>query len=159
MFFFPFFFFFFWYWIPNWVRCILLVKAIFFCRCPSYSNMTSSCVLVTDSNDPCCKVPKCGFDVAAGHIVSPVPSYSQISTGIGIVKPPTPTSYPYLNHNSSWVIFNTTGLQPAPPTAPANVKQGKGIRSECKNYRPTVTWVLETNCNMGFIFVMRVINV
>lgn len=107
----------------------LLVKQFLFRRCPSYPNMTSTCVMITDTNDPCCKVPKCGFDVATGQIPIPVPSYNQTSIAVGIVKPPTPTVYPTLSQNTSWVILNTTGGQPVAPTAPANVKQGKQINS------------------------------
>lgn len=93
-------------------------------RCPSYQNLASTCVMVTDTNDPCCMVPKCGFDVSTGQIPVPVPSYGQATSGMGVVKPPMPTLYPTVYPDGPWVILNTTGHQPVAPTAPTNVKQG-----------------------------------
>lgn len=107
------------------LRLLQVTRDNLFCRCPSYQNMASTCVMVTDTNDPCCMVPKCGFDVATGQIPVPVPSYSQATTGVGIVKPPVPTLYPTVYPDGPWVILNTTGGQPLAPTAPTNVKQGK----------------------------------
>lgn len=94
-------------------------------RCPSYQNLASTCVMITDTNDPCCMVPKCGFDVATGQIPVPVPSYNQATSYVGIVKPPVPTLYPTVYPDGPWVILNTTGMQPVAPTAPTNVRQGK----------------------------------
>lgn len=81
--------------------------------------------MITDTNDPCCMVPKCGFDVATGQIPVPVPSYNQATSYVGIVKPPVPTLYPTVYPDGPWVILNTTGMQPVAPTAPTNVRQGK----------------------------------
>ncbi|XP_078338507.1 uncharacterized protein LOC111134355 isoform X1 [Crassostrea virginica] len=117
-------------------------------KCPSYQNLASTCVMVTDTNDPCCMVPKCGFDVSTGQIPVPVPSYGQATSGMGVVKPPMPTLYPTVYPDGPWVILNTTGHQPVAPTAPTNVKQGYCMYKN-QRYDAGQTW--EDGCDYNCV--------
>ncbi|KAK3581064.1 hypothetical protein CHS0354_033850 [Potamilus streckersoni] len=67
-------------------KCEDVSRGFYTCfqRCPTYSNLPSSCVLRTDQNDPCCIVPDCN------SIPTPMPpTPTPAPPGVSTQKPPT----------------------------------------------------------------------
>ncbi|KAK3591361.1 hypothetical protein CHS0354_040323 [Potamilus streckersoni] len=87
-------------------------------RCPTYNNLAAQCTLVTDPNDPCCRVPLCIAPTPGPNIIpTPGPGHSTIAPFPGSNPSPLPG-------------HSTQAPQPTPspiPTAVPGIIDGQGI--------------------------------
>lgn len=64
---------------------------LYHCRCPSYTNLPTSCRLITDPNDACCLVPDCNTFTPAP---TPNPSIYNPGTGPSVTGINNPSTTP-----------------------------------------------------------------
>lgn len=62
---------------------IITVKLTIFSRCPEFHGLPSTCQLVEDPNDICCKIPNCPANVNGTKIIIPIPQYGPGYSGYG----------------------------------------------------------------------------
>ncbi|XP_060081054.1 uncharacterized protein LOC132560404 [Ylistrum balloti] len=134
--------------------CLNATSGQYSCRdkCPVYQNMPSTCVQVTDANDPCCTSPKCTPDPVTGQMPNLIPVFQPAITGIGQVQPPVPGTANGVNQlpYSGYVILSQTGFVPPPPTVPAGIsKQGYCVAKSGQHYAPGESW--EEGCDYNCI--------
>ncbi|CAG2185497.1 COL6A [Mytilus edulis] len=83
--------------------------------CPKYTNMSPTCVMSTDLNDPCCTAPKCTFDANLGKVPQPLPTFGKSTLTYAVVSPQTGATQNQGFTNAHIKLINTVPT-PQPPT-------------------------------------------
>ena len=77
--------------------------------------MSPTCVMSTDTNDPCCSAPKCTFDANLGRVPQPLPAFGQSALSYSVVSPNTGASQ-HNGYGKTVIPLFNTAFTPAPPT-------------------------------------------
>ncbi|XP_053401477.1 uncharacterized protein LOC123550590 isoform X2 [Mercenaria mercenaria] len=101
-------------------------------KCPTFTNLPSSCQMQDNPNDPCCKQPVCTPGTGtgtSGSSVVPIPTYGKGFTGYG--RPVMPS-----------IGSGTSGMNPTPiPGQPVGITgSGRGCAYNGKVYMQGQTW-------------------
>ena len=108
---------------PN-LQYTLFTNFFLIFRCPTYPLLQPSCTLVPDTNDVCCKTPKCNPDPVTHKIPVPIPVFPAAISSHGSVQP---SSHIDIGGGYTRTVYLThQGFTPAPPTASGNFTGGIG---------------------------------
>ncbi|XP_076111939.1 uncharacterized protein LOC143080127 isoform X2 [Mytilus galloprovincialis] len=118
-------------------------------RCPKYTNMSPTCVMSTDLNDPCCTAPKCTFDANLGKVPQPLPTFGKSTLTYAVVSPQTGATQNQGFTNAHIILKNTVNT-PQPPTVdPGKLSAGGYCEYDGKRYNVGATW--EVGCQYNCI--------
>ncbi|XP_076111945.1 uncharacterized protein LOC143080130 isoform X2 [Mytilus galloprovincialis] len=131
--------------------CVDATKGQMSCRarCPKYTNMSPTCVMSTDTNDPCCSAPKCTFDANLGRVPQPLPAFGQSALSYSVVSPNTGASQ-HNGYGKTIIPLFNTAFTPAPPTVdPGKMSAGGYCDYGGKRYNVGQKW--DVGCHYNCI--------